>query len=152
MKRELSIRMLCLLLLLSVVFSCAGCGEKKEQRDSREIIEELVVDYGSYGQEAEKHIKSLLKELRSVDADAADRWENIMAVWKSANTDLSIHEGVLPDGLPDTDELCSARLSASARRDDARRADRASQGRQKERGEIPQRSDRLHGRRDGGRG
>ena len=53
MKRELSIRMLCLLLLLSVVCSCVGCGEKKEQRDSREIIEELVVDYGSYGQEAE---------------------------------------------------------------------------------------------------
>ena len=106
MKRELSIRMLCLLLLLSVVCSCVGCGEKKEQRDSREIIEELVVDYGSYGREAEGHIKALLKELRSVDADAADRWERIMTVWKSANTDLSIHEGVLPDGLPDTDELC----------------------------------------------
>ena len=106
MKRELSIRMLCLLLLLSVVCSCVGCGEKKEQRDSREIIEELVVDYGSYGREAEGHIKALLKELRSVDADAADRWERIMTVWKSANTDLSIHEGVLPDGLPDTNELC----------------------------------------------
>ena len=106
MKRELSIRMLCLLLLLSVVFSCVGCGEKKEQRNSREIIEELVVDYGSYGREAEGHIKALLKELRSVDADAADRWERIMTVWKSANTDLSIHEGVLPDGLPDTNELC----------------------------------------------
>ena len=106
MKRELSIRMLCLLLLLSVVCSCVGCGEKKEQRDSREIIEELVVDYGSYGREAEGYIKALLKELRSVDADAADRWERIMTVWKSANTDLSIHEGVLPDGLPDTNELC----------------------------------------------
>ena len=88
------------------VCSCVGCGEKKEQRDSREIIEELVVDYGSYGQEAEKHIQALLKELRSVDADAADRWENIMAVWENANSDLTIHEGVLPDGLPDTDELC----------------------------------------------
>ena len=65
-----------------------------------------MVDYGSYGQEAEKHIQALLKELRSVDADAADRWENIMAVWENANSDLTIHEGVLPDGLPDTDELC----------------------------------------------
>ena len=60
MKRELSIRMLCLLLLLSVVCSCVGCGEKKEQRDSREIIEELVVDYGSYGQEAEKRVQKAL--------------------------------------------------------------------------------------------
>ncbi|MBQ3330431.1 MAG: hypothetical protein IJG87_04540, partial [Ruminococcus sp.] len=64
MKRELHIRMVYLLLLLSVVCSCVGCGEKKEQRDSREIIEELVVDYGSYGQEAGKHIQALLKELR----------------------------------------------------------------------------------------
>ena len=106
MKHAFRIRLLCLLLLLSAVCSCSGCGEKKEQRDSREIIEELVVDYGSYGAEAEAHIKTLLKELRSVDADAADRWERIMTVWKKANTDLPLHEGVLPDGLPDTDALC----------------------------------------------
>lgn len=106
MKHTFRIRLVCLVLLLSAVFSCAGCGEKKEPRSSREIIEELVVDYGSYGQEAEKHIKALLKELRAVDADAADRWENIMGVWENANSDLTIHEGVLPDGLPDTNELC----------------------------------------------
>lgn len=106
MKYAFRIRLVCLVLLLAVVFSCAGCGERKEQRDSREIIEEMVVDYGSYGQEAEGHIKSLLKELRGVDADAADRWENIMGVWEKANSDLTIHEGVLPDGLPDSDELC----------------------------------------------
>ena len=70
----------------------------------------MVVDYGSYGSEAEEHIQALLKELRSVDADAADRWESIMALWKSVNTDLTIHEGVLPDGLPDTDELCIVAL------------------------------------------
>lgn len=52
MKKELHIRMLCLLLLLSGVCSCAGCAQKEEQRDRREIIEELVVDYGGYGQEA----------------------------------------------------------------------------------------------------
>ena len=33
-----------------------------------------------------------------------------MALWKSANTDLTIHEGVLPDGLPDTDALCLVAL------------------------------------------
>jgi len=69
-----------------------------------------VVDYGNYGSEADDHILSLLKELRSVDVDAADRWESIMTLWKTANTDLTIHEGVLPDGLPDTDELCIVAL------------------------------------------
>lgn len=101
---------LCLALLVPVACLCAGCGQRQEKRDRREIIEELVVDYGSYGSEAEEHIQALLKELHSVDADAASRWERIMALWKSANTDLMIHENVLPDGLPETDELCIVAL------------------------------------------
>jgi len=106
MKTGFHIRMMCLLLMLFVVCSCSGCAQKAEKRDRQEIIEELVVDYGSYGSEADAHIQTLLKELRAVDADAADRWESILAVWKRANEDLPIQEGVLPDGLPDTDELC----------------------------------------------
>ena len=100
----------CLLLLLSAVFLCTGCGQREEKRDRQDIIEELVVDYGSYGSEANDHIRSLLKELRSVDADAADRWERIMTLWKTANTDLSIYDNVLPDELSDTDELCIVAL------------------------------------------
>ena len=100
----------CLLLMGSVLCLCTGCGQKEEKRDPREIIEELVVDYGNYGSEADAHILALLKELRSVDADAADRWESIMALWKTANTDLILHDGVLPDGLPGTDELCIVAL------------------------------------------
>ena len=66
----------------------------------------MVVDYGSYGDEANAHIETLLKELRSVDADAAARWERIMPLWRSVQTDLKLNYDVLPDGLPDTDELC----------------------------------------------
>ena len=40
-----------------------------------------------------------------MDPDAAERWDSIMALWKSANTELTVWEGVLPDGLPETDEL-----------------------------------------------
>ena len=110
MKTELRTHVLCLLLLLSVLCLCAGCGQQEEKRDRQEIIEELVVDYGSYGSEADAHIQALLQELRSVDADAADRWDSIMTLWKTANTDLTVHEGVLPDGLPDTDALCIVAL------------------------------------------
>ena len=98
-------RILCVLLALSAACLCSGCGQKAERRDRRAILEEMVVDYGSYGHEADEHIQALLKELRSVDADAAERWNGIMALWDSVNTDLTVHEGVLPDGLPDTDEL-----------------------------------------------
>lgn len=110
MKTAFRIRALCLILALFAVCFCSGCGQKQEKRDRREIIEELVVDYGSYGGEADERVQSLLKELRAADADAADRWERIMTLWKSANTELTIHEGVLPDGLPDTDELCIVAL------------------------------------------
>ena len=110
MKAAFHIRILCVLLILSVVCVCAGCGTAEEKRDRREIVEEMVVDYGSYGSEADGQIKALLKELRSVDADAAERWESIMTLWKTANTDLTIYEGVLPDGLSDTDELCIVAL------------------------------------------
>jgi len=110
MKTTFPIRFLCLLLMLSVICSCAGCGKREEARDRQAVIEELVVDYGNYGQEAEARVQALLKELRAVDADAADRWDSIMALWKTANTELPIHEGVLPDGLTDTDALCIVAL------------------------------------------
>ena len=66
----------------------------------------MVADYGSYGSEAEEHIQALGKGLRSVYADGADRRDGIMTLWKTANTDLVVREGVLPDGLPGTDALC----------------------------------------------
>ena len=106
MRNSLRVRVLCFVLLLSVLCLCAGCARKEAPRSTREIIEEMVVDYGSYGAEADGRVAELLGELRAVDADAADRWERIMPLWKEANTDLSLNYDVLPDGLPDTDELC----------------------------------------------
>ena len=110
MKRAFTIRILSVILVISVVFLCSGCGQKAEKRDRQEIIEEMVVDYGSYGDEADERIESLLKELRAVDTDAADRWTSIMTLWKTVNTDLHPNYDVLPDGLPDTDELCIVAL------------------------------------------
>ncbi len=110
MKTDFPMCILCLLLILTVVCFCSGCGVKKEKRDCQDIIEEMVVDYGNYGSEADDHIQSLLKELNSVDPDAADRWNRILTRWKAVNTDLQVNDGVLPDGLPDTDELCMVAL------------------------------------------
>ncbi len=106
MNNRLYARIACLLLALAAAGLLAGCGQKKEQRDPQAIIEEMAVDYGTYGSEADERIGALLKELGSADADAAARWERIMALWKTVNTDTALNDGVLPDGLPDTDELC----------------------------------------------
>ena len=89
---------LCLLLLL------AGCG--KEPVDPSALIEDMVVYYGSYVDEAEAQNAALLEQLRAADGDAAARWEKIMDLWKTVNRGVEINPGCLPEGLPETDELC----------------------------------------------
>ena len=121
MKKNKLVISVCLLLTLAILCLCSGCGRRAETRDRREIIEEMVVDYGSYGSEADEHISSLLKELRAVDADAAERWTDIMKLWKTVNTDLPLSYDVLPDGLPDTDELCIAALGFQLKADGSMR-------------------------------
>ena len=105
-------RMTGLVLSLLMLGLCIGCGKAQEtaSRSKQEIIEEMGVEYGSYGEEAEGRIQELLRELKSADTDAAARWERIMTLWESANADLALNYDALPDGLPDTDELAIVAL------------------------------------------
>ena len=72
----------------------------------QDIIEEMVVDYGNYGSEADGQIQVLLKEMKDVDEDAASRWESIMELWKNSNRMQKFHYDEPVSGLSDTDELC----------------------------------------------
>ena len=83
-----------------------GCGRQTGKRAPQAIIEEMVVDYGSYGDEAGARVGELLKELLETDPELGQRWERIMALWETVNSDPALHYDALPDGLPDTDELC----------------------------------------------
>ncbi len=87
-----------------------------EPRSSREIIEDLAVYYGRYGEGAREHVKTYLHELAEVDPDAGARWREVMELWRSADS-LTIHNDVLPDGLPDTDELCITALGFQLEKD-----------------------------------
>ena len=58
----------------------AACGAK---RSASEIIEELAVYYGTYGEKADRKVQDLLKELRLVSTDEAIRWEKIMELWQT---------------------------------------------------------------------
>ena len=60
----------------------------------------------TYGAEAEDRINTLLKNLADADKSAGARWKEIMDIWRSDKLGQPLHYDVLPDGLPDTDELC----------------------------------------------
>ena len=104
MKRMIAI-MLILGMLSGGYAACESSG-----REVKAIVEELVTFYAKYGGEAEPQLEALLTELEETDLDAALRWRSILTLWEKVNADLEIHEDVLPDGLPDTDELCIVAL------------------------------------------
>ena len=97
------------LILVSSLTGCKGSNSRKAYEDPMFIektIEEIVVDYGTYGTEAKDRISKLLKELSSADQGIGTRWTEIMKLWMSPELGQPLHYDVLPDGLPDTDELC----------------------------------------------
>ena len=121
------IRVISFILSLCLCVSLAGCGSSSSRSDTtgsstassgdssqtssepkrvEKIVEEMAVDYGSYGSEAKDKIDTLLGELSVCDASAGKRWKNIMDVWTSEDLGKQLNYDVLPDGLPDTDELC----------------------------------------------
>ncbi len=94
----------------ALLFTAACSVPEPQHRNTQEIIEELVTDYGSYGEDAAYRMEELLQELGASDEDLGLRWKKIIDVWKQLGTAPEPHDNVLPDGLPDTDELCIVAL------------------------------------------
>ena len=97
-----------IVLVLCLAAGLAACGAPK--RESGEIIKEMLLYYGNYGNEAEDKVEELLKELRKNDKDTAEKWECVMDLWAHEAAGVRINYTVLPDGLPDTDELAIVAL------------------------------------------
>ena len=104
-------RIIACILVFCAAISLIGCGrgDGKSSVDPRileNIVEEIAVDYGTYGAEAKDRIDRLLKELSDADKGTGSRWKEIMDLWSSDKLGRPLHYDILPDGLPDTDELC----------------------------------------------
>lgn len=70
------------------------------------LLKDILIYYGAYGEEADETVQELFRELETTDPGTARKWERIVELWRSLDNDLTINGSVLPDGLPDTDELC----------------------------------------------
>lgn len=103
------IRVFSVLSVCALCLSLLGCGDNApasvDAARAEKIVEEIAVDYGTYGADAKERIDALLEELSGIDAVAAKRWTSIVDYWTSEPS-RTVNYGVLPDGLPDTDELC----------------------------------------------
>lgn len=96
------------LLLAAAICLSLGAAASAERPASWDIIEKIVVLYASEGEAATDRILELFGELEAVDAAAAEKWAKILHTWH--DNELTINEDILPDGLPDTDELCLVAL------------------------------------------
>ncbi len=99
----------CILAFCAVISIGCGTEDGKAFDDPKaleHIVEEIAVDYGMYGAQANDRIDQLLKDLSDADADTGSRWKEIMDLWRSDELGQPLHYDILPDGLPDTDELC----------------------------------------------
>ena len=104
MKNKNAVKLIVFFLAAALLTSFAGCRKEAPQRDAQAVIEEMVVDYGSYGEAALTRMDVLLKELCGIDPAAGKKWTAITDLWKEAAPELNYD--VLPDGLTDTDALC----------------------------------------------
>ena len=102
-------------IIVCVVLCMTGCqmSSSAKLRSPESIVEEISVVHASYGEEATDKINDLLNELSSVDPVAGTRWKTIMDLWTSPRLGQPLNYNVLPDGLPDTDELCIGEIIIS---------------------------------------
>ena len=93
--------LVCLALALALLL---GLGLKRRSVD--DILTDIVVYHGCYGDAADKKVAALLDELEGRDKQRGALWREIMDYWDYANTDLPVNLRRLPDDLPKDDSLC----------------------------------------------
>ena len=96
-------------LLTAVVLMMANVSafatDVRDKTEQDQLIEDMVLYYGCYGEAAAGEINGLLEALKSTDIHQGKLWEKIMDYWGYVNTDLVINKGILPDNLPNNDSL-----------------------------------------------
>ena len=111
MKRILSVFLSVLLMIAPALAAEEPAAEEPAAAPRvQDMVRQLILYYSVYGSEADEKTAELLSELQAADPVAGAKWADILQLWKDVNTSLEIHENILPDGLPDTDELCLVTL------------------------------------------
>ena len=70
------------------------------------LVSDMVYTYRVLVEDGTDEVNRLVENLKTEDPELGAAWESIMAYWAYVNTDLEIHTGVIPEGLPEDDSLC----------------------------------------------
>ena len=74
--------------------------------ESYRLVSDMVYAYAYQQDAGAEIIQSDLEKLNALDPALGALWQKLMDCWRSVNTDLTVENGVLPDGLPEDDSLC----------------------------------------------
>ncbi len=100
--------------VLFAVFFLLGSGSPRTADD---VIEELILYHGCYGDEADAKVEALLGELRALDSRQGELWSDIMAYWNYVNQEMPVNANRLPKDLPKDDSLCIIVLGYALNKD-----------------------------------
>ena len=71
-----------------------------------QLIREMVYTYSWFPESNQARVNKLLGDLKDMDEEAWEKWNEIMAFWSYTNNEMKTDSASLPEGLEDTDQLC----------------------------------------------
>lgn len=102
MIQKAAIVFLTVILCLAVLPSCNAQAVSKENQ----LIREMVYTYSWFPESSRNRVDKLLDDLKDMDEEAWEKWNEIMAFWSYTNNEMETDNASLPEGLEDTDQLC----------------------------------------------
>lgn len=102
MIQKAAIVFLTVILCIAVLPSCNAQAVSKENQ----LIREMVYTYSWFPESSRNRVDKLLDDLKDMDEEAWEKWNEIMAFWSYTNNEMETDNASLPEGLEDTDQLC----------------------------------------------
>ena len=102
MIQKAAIVFLTVILCIAVLPSCNAQAVSKENQ----LIREMVYTYSWFPESSRNRVDKLLDDLKDMDEEAWEKWNEIMAFWSYTNNEMEKDNASLPEGLEDTDQLC----------------------------------------------
>ena len=102
MIQKAAIVFLTVILCIAVLPSCNAQAVSKENQ----LIRKMVYTYSWFPESSRNRVDKLLDDLKDMDEEAWEKWNEIMAFWSYTNNEMETDNASLPEGLEDTDQLC----------------------------------------------